>query len=423
MDAAKAACDAAENLEKKFFDTHGVEHAKDKAKMVAEAITAAVALVDPLIGAGSSDPTFLFMKGKTLNIPQSYSKEAETLLSKCVKLDPAMVDGWNELGTCVWKKGDLAQAKTCFKTAIKVRENKDSLQHLSMLLRSLPGSDLEKANNINESLDLAKQATKFEVADGHSWFVLGNAYLALFFSQMESADHIKKAMVAYRQAETDKAEATNNPDLHHNSATVHEYQEDYDRAVEGFQLSAVLDPDWPTPKAAVEKIRTRCVEICDSIENKGKMKQKRLAGIVGVLNELGKQVDSAATVPVSDLKEGVNDLKATRITITKVFPVGQPQTYLGVDGDGTWVAVTVYNMVPDAIAMEDTIIIPEPFYRNVTVNKMPMDGSSGKFEYPSIRVDNPVTLFVNGPALGEDKLAKSTLGIQSQTIEGAGADE
>lgn len=28
----------------------GVEHAKDKAKMVAEAITAAVALVDPLIG-------------------------------------------------------------------------------------------------------------------------------------------------------------------------------------------------------------------------------------------------------------------------------------------------------------------------------------------------------------------------------------
>ena len=53
-------------------------------------------------------------------------------------------------------------------------------------------------------------------------FVLGNAYLALFFSQMETTDHIKKALVAYRQAETDKTEATNNPDLHHNSATVYE---------------------------------------------------------------------------------------------------------------------------------------------------------------------------------------------------------
>jgi len=417
MDAAKAACVVADRMENKFFDDHGVEEAKDKAKMVDESIKAAVALLDPLIGAGSSDPALLFMKGKVLNTPQSYNKEAEALLSKSVKLDPAMVDGWNELGTCVWKKGDLAQAKTCFKTAIEVRENKDSLQHLSMLLRSLPGSDLEKANNINESLDVAKQATKHEVADGHSWFVLGNAYLALFFSQMESADHMKKAMVAYKQAETDKAEATNNPDLHHNSATVHEYQEDYDRAVEGFQLSALLDPDWPTPKAAVEKIRSRCAEICDSIENKGKMKPKRLAGIVAVLKELGTQTDSAATVPISQLKQGMNDMKATRITITKVFPVGQPQSYLGVDGEGKWTAITVYNMVPDAIAMEDTVIIPEPFFRDVAVTHC------GKFDFPSIRVDNPVTLFVNGAALGEEKLAKSTLGIQSQTIEGGGADE
>jgi len=416
MDAAKAAVESAETLEKSFFSANGVEKAKDKGKMVQEAITAAVGLLDPLIGAGSSDPALLFLKGKVLNIPQAYSKDAEALLSKCVKLDPAMVDAWNELGTCVWKKGDLVQAKSCFKGALDVAANKDSMQHLSMLLRSLPGSDLEKANNINESLDLAKQATKFEVADGHSWFVLGNAYLALFFSQMESTDHIKKAMVAYKQAETDKNEATNNPDLHHNSATVHEYQEDYDRAVEGFQLSSVLDPDWPTPKAAVEKIRSRCAEICDLIENKGRLKPKRLAGIVAVLAEQAKQTDSAATVFIDDLKEGVNDLKATRITITKVFPVGQPQAYLGVDGNGKWTAITVYNMVPDAIQMEDTIIIPEPFFRNVTVKHC------GDFAFPSIRVDNPVTLFVNGAALGEDKLAKSTLGIVSQT-EGAGADE
>lgn len=53
-----------------------------------------------------------------------------------------------------------------------------------MLLRALPGSPLEKGNNIEDSLVHAKNALKFDLADGKSWFVLGNAYLALFFAKV-----------------------------------------------------------------------------------------------------------------------------------------------------------------------------------------------------------------------------------------------
>lgn len=53
-----------------------------------------------------------------------------------------------------------------------------------MLLRALPGTPLEKMSNIEESLIHAKAALKLDLADGQSWFVLGNAYLALFFSKV-----------------------------------------------------------------------------------------------------------------------------------------------------------------------------------------------------------------------------------------------
>ena len=69
--------------------------------------------------------------------------------------------------------------------------------------------------------------------------------------------------------------------------------------------------------------------------------------------------------------------------------------------------------------------LPFPLQRCCThaqVNKTSGTGAKEvEFAYPSIRVDNPVTLFVNGSALGEEKLAKSSLAITSQT--NAGGDE
>ena len=47
------------------------------------------------------------------------------------------------------------------------------------------------------------------------------------------------ALPRYKKAEEDKTEAVNNPDLHQNRATVHEYLEDYHQAIEG---CAVLGP-------------------------------------------------------------------------------------------------------------------------------------------------------------------------------------
>ena len=34
-----------------------------------------------------------------------------------MKLDPALVEAWNELGECYWKRGAVHDAQTCFEGA------------------------------------------------------------------------------------------------------------------------------------------------------------------------------------------------------------------------------------------------------------------------------------------------------------------
>lgn len=58
------------------------------------------------------------LKGKALNVTPNYCPEAEEVLSKAVKLDPGLVEGWNQLGEVYWKKMDVASAKTCFLGAL-----------------------------------------------------------------------------------------------------------------------------------------------------------------------------------------------------------------------------------------------------------------------------------------------------------------
>ena len=44
--------------------------------------------------------------------------------------------------------------------------------------------------------------------------------MALFFQTLENPDDLANAFKAYKQALSDSSEAKNNPDLHHNIATV-----------------------------------------------------------------------------------------------------------------------------------------------------------------------------------------------------------
>lgn len=62
---------------------------------------------------------FLLQKGRCLNVAPDFSAVAEECLSRAVKLEPGLVEGWNTLGEQYWKKGDLIGAKNCFTGALQ----------------------------------------------------------------------------------------------------------------------------------------------------------------------------------------------------------------------------------------------------------------------------------------------------------------
>lgn len=77
---------------------------------------------------------FFMLQGKTLNVLPSYSPEAEEALSKAVKLDPKLVEAWNQLGENYWKKGKVPLAKNCFTGALNHVRNKYEICKKSLIL-------------------------------------------------------------------------------------------------------------------------------------------------------------------------------------------------------------------------------------------------------------------------------------------------
>lgn len=61
---------------------------------------------------------YFYLLGRAHDVVSSHSQEAETALTKAVKLDPNMVDAWNQLGETYWKRDNVKEARNCFQGAL-----------------------------------------------------------------------------------------------------------------------------------------------------------------------------------------------------------------------------------------------------------------------------------------------------------------
>ena len=76
-------------------------------------------LFSPVDGVdGENKAELLLQKGRAWNVLPDFSPEALECLSRAVKLDPKMVEAWNNLGETYWKKKDVSAAKNCFEGAL-----------------------------------------------------------------------------------------------------------------------------------------------------------------------------------------------------------------------------------------------------------------------------------------------------------------
>ncbi|XP_067391403.1 tetratricopeptide repeat protein 5-like [Emydura macquarii macquarii] len=412
----------------RYFESHGVEDAGRKPQDVREEMQKTLQQMDEIVtGCSQGRARALMLKGKALNVTPDYSPQAEELLAKAVKLDPELVEAWNQLGEAYWKKGDVAAAHTCFSGALGHRQNKVSLQNLSMVLRQLRAESAEQqAQNVVDSVRQAKLAVQMDVRDGRSWYVLGNAYLSLFFNAGQSPGISQQALSAYGQAEKVDPTASCNPDLHLNRATLHKYEENYTEALEGFSRAAALDPAWPEPRQRQQQLLHFLERLTSLLENKGKVKGKKLQSMLGSLrpSQLGPcgdgqyQGSSGQKValehrPLSALRPGVNAgaVVLGRVLFSLTTDEKVPFTFGLADSEGPCVAVTVYNMAQSwGVLVGDSVAIPEPHLRHHRVQHQ-----DKSFSFSGIRVETPRLLVVNGKTQGPCSQAAATVTYRAQS--------
>lgn len=350
-----------------------------------------------------------YLRGKALDVGPDYCKEAEEHLSKSVKLDPSMVDAWCCLGNCFWKKGDLAQAKNCFNIALSKGLNKKALQQLSMLERRIGKGSTDEAEIVEESILHAKQAVSLDIKDGQSWYTLGNAYLTSFFvSGAWDRNKLHQSLKSYQNAEKDGM-ASANPDLHFNSATVHQYLEDYERALRGFEAASVRDPGLHADHE-VNKLVNLLSKLEDLIVNKGRLKPKRLSSILSSL-PTNTSVGAHRQVTLGAVREGFNKGMALQVKMLQAVSHDNsvPLFYLVADSEANCFALSVYALRDGAIKEGTTITLLEPFFHEVNVT-----WQDKVYQYKAVRVDLPQQLLLNGrPPLVQDAVCST---LQAENI-------
>ncbi|GIY48554.1 tetratricopeptide repeat protein 5 [Caerostris darwini] len=406
-----------------YFESHKVESEDQKINDLSEELNKTLKIFDDHKDEQDSlkKAEYDLLRAKALNVLPEFNSDALEILTKLVKFHPKMIEAWNELGTCFWKKGDMKAAKSCFESALREEKNPESLRNLSMILRQVGQTPEEKLAKIHESLEKAKEAVNLNIQDGKSWYILGNAYLSLYFTADQNSNLLKQCLSAYSHAFSDDTMRCN-PDLYYNWAMALKYDENYRLALENLEKSLKYDPFWNDPKEQLEMLVKHLENIQQMITKKGKMKPRKIKDI---LNALQKELAASNTSETcvdrkgqtiklerckfSDLQEGLNSNKVLRgKVICHVYCTDSPSfTFCMIDEEENCFCINVYNMVQGkGVIIGDSVAIYQPHLQHFNFTF-----KDKTFSFSSIRVNSPLQLEVNKKKLGHEMLAAPRLSV------------
>jgi len=157
----------------------------------------------------------------------SYWRDSETLFRHTLAVTENNYLAYNNLGTCLSEKGQLAEARDCFQKSLRIKPNNvDALCNM--------GSVLTRAGQWNEAEDYYRRALQIapDQAD-----VLSNLGMVLV-NQKQYAEAMANFVKAL-QVNPDS------PSAHNNLATVLFIEHRYDEAARHFREALRLQPDNP----------------------------------------------------------------------------------------------------------------------------------------------------------------------------------
>ncbi|XP_031953612.1 tetratricopeptide repeat protein 5 isoform X2 [Corvus moneduloides] len=370
----------------------------------------------------------LVLRARALGVaPEAGGARAELALGHALKLDPALGAAWRQLGEQRWRRGDIRGARDAFGGALQQGEDPEARRLLSMALRAQgagpgakgAGPEAKGAGPgpgggaLRESLAQAEAAVRSDPSDGQSWYVLGNAHVSLFFAGGQSPSSARRALAAYGQAERVDPAAAANPDLHLNRATLLQYLERFQAALEGLNRAAELAPGWDEPRKRHGHLLEFLSRLCSLLANRGKLRGKRRRGLAGPvpLPLLGPLAGGPRPSPIAALRPGPNPQRVLlgRVLFSLAPPGGVPYAVGLQDGGGAVAAVSVYNAAPAwGVTVGDALAVPDPV---LTQHQHQHQGQT--FSFLGIRVSSPLSLVVNGRRPPASALAPPRLALSN----------
>ncbi|CAF1570539.1 unnamed protein product, partial [Adineta steineri] len=336
---------------------------------------------------------FSYWKGRAFNIFPEYDKRATDYLSKAALLQPSNVLTLNELGESYAKNGEFEMAASCFKNANSKEKNRFVLRNLSIVTRQLASKITDRTERnrmIEESIQYAKQAVEVDVKDGASWYTLANSYVCFYFMVENHPKNLKQAFSAYNLALKDPASESDG-DLHYSRGVALQYHEDYADALASYEHALELDSENEDARNNQDQLLSYLRTITDLIACKGRIKPKKFKTLISVLNETPPINNNV--VPLEFLRSGENENVTYRGTVVASLGVQDVKLmFILVDTEERCVLVTVYYVdISTSVSLGDIIEIPKPVYRLMNI-----EWRKEKFSIPSLRVDSPKNLKING---------------------------
>lgn len=364
-------------------------------------------------------------------------------MSKAVKQDPRNAGAWTALGHCLWSRGQLDQARSCFLQALEQGETAEALRQLSMIVRQIQSKTTDPAAVMDESIRYAKEAIKLDVNHHVSWYVLGNAHCTRFFSVSQDVTDLKKAVVAYDRSE--KLGGDINPDLYFNRGNVLRYLQEYDAACAAYRRSKEIDPHMQGVDEAVDNITDFLARTAELVASGGKLKKKRMTSLQSDLatHALTSSVPVAVGGAVSTKDASWTSLRSlgvgspsasagaattappgTAIALKVVMSVTKgnvpPESFLCMDSEGTFAVLSVYNLGVEGTAQfdtDETIVVIEPIIKHIhaapstAASSAATSSASTTTMFSAIQVQRLERISIGGRYLRRSSIAAPSLTV------------
>ncbi|CDW51960.1 GTP1 OBG domain containing protein [Trichuris trichiura] len=336
--------------------------------------------------------TYCFLRGKLLNMLPEYSAECEACLRVAVDGLQVPCEALNELGNCIFKKGDLWLAKSCFEASLLHKRNTQALRDLAIVLRDRRISARLGSKNVKNSLALTREAYCLDPEDDF----LGNALMIEFFNSSQCDGGLVEEAIQFYAMAT-KSDATKyDADLYYNQGSVTiasllnalRYAENYEGAYKSLQYALLLNPHSASTRSELKTLCSFLRNCQAEVERKGHVRRKRLSQLAtsaverGVLGAYGKDkvlkapsVPSLKHIPLRKVRTGNNSgfiVSGTVVAIVRNEKI-IPYAFCIMDAvNDECFVVTVYNFAENfGVMIEQSVAILEPFVYSV---RFDMDG-------------------------------------------------